>query len=67
MEYKVISYIDEELFNGRVTYHMSKGWRPQGGVCVLEKDYSYTYYQAMVRDESDIPESGDSDDEGEDD
>ena len=49
MQYKIVN-VDSVLFlEERVTYYMSMGWVPQGGVCVITEDGLRRYIQAMTK------------------
>ncbi|MCT3814523.1 hypothetical protein CMT92_07345 [Elizabethkingia anophelis] len=45
MEYKVLSNDNMNELIKEVNEHLLKGWKPQGGVCVL----GFGYYQAIVK------------------
>ena len=50
MEYKIVYGEDPRELEEEVNELIRKGWKPQGGVCVLrERNNYWSFYQAMVR------------------
>ncbi|MDV3537954.1 hypothetical protein CMU94_02305 [Elizabethkingia anophelis] len=46
MEYKVISNSNLNELEKEINDYLTKGWKPQGGVCLV----SFSFYQAIVKD-----------------
>jgi hypothetical protein len=54
MRYRVIEAKDIEGIEQDVNEHIADGWRPLGGVCVVNSQantYAWWFYQAMVRND----------------
>jgi Domain of unknown function (DUF1737) len=53
MRYRVIEAKDVEGLEQDVNEHIRDGWRPLGGVCVVNSQantYAWWFYQAMTRE-----------------
>jgi Domain of unknown function (DUF1737) len=53
MRYRLIEAKDVEGLEQDVNEHIRDGWRPLGGVCVVNSQantYAWWFYQAMTRD-----------------
>lgn len=56
MRYRIIEAKDVEGLEQDVNEHIAEGWRPLGGLCVVNSQantYAWWFYQAMVRGEED--------------
>jgi hypothetical protein len=52
MRYRLIEAKDVEGLEQDVNEHIAEGWRPLGGVCVVNSQanaYAWWFYQAMTR------------------
>jgi hypothetical protein len=49
MQYRIVNTDTILFLEERVTHHISEGWIPQGGVCVISEDGLRRYIQAMIR------------------
>ena len=56
MRYRIIEAKDTEGLEQDVNEHIRDGWRPLGGLCVVNSQantYAWWFYQAMVRENGD--------------
>ena len=56
MRYRIIEAKDTEGLEQDVNEHIRDGWRPLGGLCVVNSQantYAWWFYQAMVRESAD--------------
>ena len=49
MQYRIVNVDSVSFLEERVTHYISKGWIPQGGVCVISEDGLRRYIQAMIK------------------
>jgi hypothetical protein len=52
MRYRIVEAKDVEGLEQDVNEQIAEGWRPLGGVCVVNSQantYAWWFYQAMVR------------------
>jgi hypothetical protein len=47
--YQVLSYSSLDELTGEVNQKWEAGWRPQGGLTVLEGEAGYVFLQAIAR------------------
>jgi len=49
MQYRIVNVDSISFLEERIAQHISEGWTPQGGVCVITEDGARRYIQAMIR------------------
>lgn len=51
MEYRIVEGAQVmQKFIDEVNKLMKEGWRPQGGIAVIDNENAWYYYQAMIKE-----------------
>ncbi len=51
MEYRIISKKNENELEREINEMLRKGWKPQGGLVVVDAPDSWIYWQAVIRED----------------